>query len=49
MGIIANVLIPGRRSQDLTLTRVIGIAGTADSCSPPAAPRNGGCTGIEER
>jgi hypothetical protein len=36
MGIIANMLIPGGRPQGLIHTRVIGIAGTAVSCLPPA-------------
>jgi uncharacterized membrane protein YeaQ/YmgE (transglycosylase-associated protein family) len=46
MGIIANMLIPGRRSQGLIRTCVIGVAGAAVFCLPPM--RNGGCTGIEE-
>jgi Sugar (and other) transporter len=36
MGIIANMLIPGRRSQGLILTCVIGITGAAVSCLPPS-------------
>jgi uncharacterized membrane protein YeaQ/YmgE (transglycosylase-associated protein family) len=39
MGIIADMLIPGRRSWGLIHTCVIGIAG--------AALCNGGCPGIE--
>jgi hypothetical protein len=35
MGIIANMLIPGRRSQGFIHTCVIGIAGAAVSCLPP--------------
>ncbi len=34
MGIIANVLITGRRSQGLIYTCVTGIAGAAVSCLP---------------
>jgi uncharacterized membrane protein YeaQ/YmgE (transglycosylase-associated protein family) len=45
MGIIANMLISGRRSQGLIHTCVIGVAGAAVSCLPPM--RNGGCAGIE--
>ena len=35
MRIIANMLIPGRRSRGLLRTCVIGIAGAAVSCLPP--------------
>ena len=35
MGIIANMLIPGRRSRGLIHTCVTGIAGAAVSCLPP--------------
>jgi hypothetical protein len=34
MGIIADMLIPGRRSQGFILGCVIGIAGAAVSCVP---------------
>jgi len=35
MGIIANMLIPGRGSQGFILGCAIGIAGAAVSCLPP--------------
>jgi len=35
MGIIANMLIPGRRSQGFIITCVMGIAGAAVLCLAP--------------